>query len=58
VALAAGARARALARVVAAVGILDLDHLGAHVRQDLGAHRPGDDAGEIDNANAFERRSA
>ena len=43
---------------VAAVGVLDLDHLGAHIRQDLGAQRPGDDAGEVDDADALEGRAA
>ncbi len=53
---ATGARTGALARVVAAIGILDLDHLGAHVREHLGAHGTRDHAGEIDDANAVERR--
>ena len=53
---AAGARTGALARVVAAVGILDLDDLGAHVREHLGTHGTRDHAGEIDDANAVERR--
>ncbi len=56
--LAAGARTGALARVVAAVGVLDLDDLGAHVGQDLGAHGSRDHAGEIDDADAVERRTA
>src|SRR5262245_26407634 len=56
-AFAGAARARALARVVAAVGILDLDHLGAHVGQDLCAHGSRDHAGEIDDADSAERRT-
>ena len=54
--LAAGARTGALARVVAAVRVLDLDHLGAHVGEHLGTHGTRDHAGEIDDANAVERR--
>ena len=52
----AGARAGALARVVSAVGILDLDDFGSHVRKHLGAHGPRDHAGEINDTNAVERR--
>ena len=55
---AASARTCALAGVVTAVGILDLDNLGAHVREDLRAERSGDDAREIDDANSGERWTA
>src|SRR4029079_12548303 len=55
---AAGARTGAFARVVTAVGVLDLDDLGAHVREYLRAERPGDDAREVDDADAGERGTA
>src|SRR5207302_250508 len=51
----AGARARALARVVATVGVLDLDDLGAHIREDLRAKGTGNHAREVDDANSGER---
>ena len=54
----AGPRTGALARVVAAVGILDLDDLGSHVRKDLRAERAGDHARKVDDADAGERRTA
>ena len=38
------------AGVVALAGLLDLDHVGARVREGLGAIRPGEDAGEVDDA--------
>ena len=53
---APGARTGAPARVVAAVWVFDLDDLGSHVREHLGAHGPRDHAGEIDDAYAVERR--
>jgi len=55
--LAARPRAGTLAGVVTAVGILDLDHLGAHVGEHLGAHGTGDHARKIDDSDAVERRA-
>ena len=42
-------------RVVALARLLDLDHLGAHVGEDHGAERAGEDAREVEDANAGER---
>jgi hypothetical protein len=39
---------------VAAVGIFDLDDLGAEIGQRLRAGRAGDDAGEIDDQQTVE----
>ena len=43
-----------LARVVA-LGPLHLDDVGAHVREDLGGHRPRQVLRDLDDANALER---
>jgi len=37
---------------VAVAGRFDLDHLGAHVAEQHGAERPGEDAGQIDHAQS------
>ena len=42
--------------VVAPSRVLDLDHLGAVVAQDLGGERTGDDAREVDDADPAEKR--
>src|ERR1700737_4095693 len=44
------------ARIVAAVGILDLDDFGAEIRQRLRAGGTGDDPGEIHDQETVERR--
>jgi hypothetical protein len=33
----------------------DLDHIGAEVRQDLRRPRPGEDAGQVQHLDAFQR---
>ena len=43
------------AGVVAGAGPLDLDHIGAQITQELRAGRPGQDAGEVENADTVER---
>ena len=43
------------AGVVAAVGVLDLDHVGAEIGQQLAGPRTCQDAGKLDHADAFER---
>ena len=43
---------------VAAVGILDLDHLGAQVREQHRAVRPREHAGEVEDADALEELHA
>src|SRR5262249_41130994 len=43
---------RPAASVVAPSGLLQLDHVGAHVAQHHGAERPGQDAGEVENTDA------
>ena len=53
-----GRRARGpgpLPAVVAALRVLDLDHLGAVVPEDLGRERSRHDAGEVDDPKVFER---
>jgi hypothetical protein len=45
-----------LARVVAAARALHLDHFGAEVGEELRAPGTGEDAGEIEDANAVENR--
>ena len=45
------------ARLVAGLGRLDLDHVGAHVGEHLPAERPGHDLGELDHPHAVERAS-
>ena len=44
------------AGVVAAVGALDLDDVGAEIGEQLPGPGPGKDAGEFDDADAFQRR--
>ena len=44
-----------LPAVVAALRVLDLDHLGAVVPEDLGRERSRHDAGEVDDPKVFER---
>jgi len=39
---------------VAAVGVLDLDHFGAHVGEQHRAVRPREHAGEVEHADALE----
>src|SRR5882757_10784001 len=43
------------ARVVAAVGLLDLDYLGAHVAEDHAGHRPRHRLPDLDHPDARER---
>ena len=43
------------ARVVAALGILHLDDVGAEIGQQLSGPRAGEDARQFDDADAFER---
>ena len=55
-AIGRGQKGRApVARVVAGAGALDLDHVGAQIGQGLRAPRPGQHAGEVEYADAFER---
>ena len=49
------ATAAAIAEAVAAVGRLDLDHVGAHVGQQHPAERAGGDLAELDDLDALER---
>ena len=56
-ALAVDLRRLVGARLVADPGRLDLDHLGAHVRQRLGAGRPREVAREIHDADPVQGRS-
>ena len=44
------------ARVVAAVGALDLDHVGAEVAQQHRGERPGEHAREVGDEDPFQRR--
>jgi hypothetical protein len=54
--LAVGAERRAPdAGIVAAVGLLDLDHVGAHVGQDHPGQRTGQRLAHFDDANSLER---
>ena len=50
-----GERRSPMPGVVAFAGALDLDHVRAEVCKEQGAERTGQDAGEIDDANACER---
>ncbi len=43
-----------LAHRVAVVDVLDLDHLGAHVREEHRAERAGQDARQVDDADALQ----
>jgi hypothetical protein len=43
------------ARVVAALGLLDLDHVGAHVGQQHAGQRTGQSLAHLDDADSFER---
>jgi hypothetical protein len=43
-----------LAGFVAEAGLLDLENRGAVVCEDLGAERAGEDAGEVEDADAVE----
>ena len=45
-----------IARVVTALGMLHLDHLGTEIRQHLTAQRPRENAREIQHADALERQ--
>ena len=45
-----------MARIVAAIGIFDLDHLGAEIRQRLGTGGTRNDAREVDHQQAIEGR--
>ena len=47
-------RRRAVAIVVAGPRSLDLDHVGAEIGEKCGREGAGDDAGEIEDAEAFE----
>src|SRR5690606_16767624 len=47
---------RPTAQRVAAVGILDLDDIGAHVREQHAAERACGDVADLDHANAGERQ--
>src|SRR2546427_813727 len=53
--LIAPPRRRPRARVVAAPGPLDLDHVGPHVAEHLRAERTGDVLREVGDDDAFER---
>ena len=44
--------------VVAVARVFDLDDLGAHVAEEHGAERTGEDAGEIEDAQPGERQRA
>jgi len=44
-----------VAALVARARRLDLDHLGAQVGEDRGAERPGQEAGQVEDADAGER---
>ena len=46
---------RPAARVIALAGLLDLDHLGAHVAEHHRAEGAREDAGEVEHANASQR---
>ena len=52
--LGADERRAPMPRIVAVVGRLDLDDVGAHVAQHHGAERTGEDTGEIDDADSGE----
>jgi hypothetical protein len=43
-----------VAGVVAAIRVFDLDHLGAKIRQRLGAGRAGHDAGKVNDQQTIE----
>jgi hypothetical protein len=43
-----------MAHRIALARVLDFDHLGTHVREEHRAERTGQDAGQIDDADAFE----
>ena len=47
---------RPLARIVAVPGILDLDHLGAHVAEQHRAQRPGQHTREVEDAQPGQRQ--
>ena len=49
-------RARHAPRLVAAVRVLDLDHVGAEIGEDERRRRPGDDVPQLENAQARERQ--
>jgi hypothetical protein len=42
-------------RIVAAVGFLHLDHVGAHVGQDHPGERPGERLADLDDLDAIQR---
>ena len=44
------------ADLVANEGPLDLDHVGAEVREEHRTHRRGKEIGDVHNADAFERQ--
>src|SRR5690606_18480561 len=44
-----------LARVVTGAGPFDLDDVGAHVAEQLGAQRPGENARQVEDSNAGQR---
>ena len=56
--LAGHERRSPAAGIVAAAGRLDLDDVGAHVAEHHGAERAGENAGEIEHADAGQRASA
>ena len=43
-----------MAGVVAAAGALDLDHLGTEITENLPGPRPGEHAGQVENADVRE----
>ena len=43
------------ANLIAAVGVLDLDHVGAQIGEDLPRPRPGQDARKLENADTGKR---
>ena len=48
-------RGVAVAALVAALRRFDLDDVGAEVREQRGTERPGEEAGQVEDANAGER---
>lgn len=48
---------RVVAEFVAALGALDLDHVGAAVRQDQRGERPGHEVREVQHPEALQRRA-
>ena len=47
-------KGREMARLVAQLGRLDLQHLGAEIAEALGRERAGQDAGQVDDPDPLE----